>query len=111
MEASLFKILSILKESFSRKNSAAVFTINPLIDDPKMLKLQLKTKIAGVNFYFEFDLSTLDSLLVKDYFLVPLLYSNAEFQHREAELIKIINNKDREIEDFRSQGAKLARSN
>ena len=71
----------------------------------------MKTKIVGVNFHYKFDLDLLDSRSVKDYFLVPLLYSNAEYQTREAELIKILQSKDKELEDYKSQGVKLTRSN
>ncbi len=105
------KILSLLKESLCKKDSTAVFTLNPLFDIENVLKLQMKTKIVGVNFYYKFDLNLLDSGPVKDYFIVPLLYSISEYQTREIELIKIIQSKDKELDDFKSQGVKLTRGN
>ena len=87
-----------------------MFTLNELSDNENIVKLQMKTQIVGVNFYYRFELVLLDSQCARDYFLLPLLYSNAEYQIREAELIKIIQTKDRELDDYRTQGFKLTRS-
>ena len=70
----------------------------------------MNTKLAGVKFGWQFDMILLSSKHLKDYIVLPLLYSNTEFQLRESELVKAIQSKDKEIEDFKLQGVKLTRS-
>ena len=74
------------------------------------LQLKLDAKLSGVSFHYVFDLVGLDSSYLKDQVLLPLMFSSHEYQTRENELIKIINCKDKELEDYKLQGAKLTRS-
>ena len=43
--------------------------------------------------------------------MIPLIFNCNEYQGREANFVKIISNKDKELDDYRSQGVKLNRSN
>lgn len=42
--------------------------------------------------------------------MMPLLFNCYEYQTRETDFVKIIANKDKELDDYRSQGLKLTRS-
>ena len=42
--------------------------------------------------------------------IVPLLAMVGELTRRQNELIKVIQNKDKEIDDYKSQGVKTSRS-
>lgn len=68
------------------------------------------SQLAGVKFDWIFDLEMLDYDSIKEHLVLPLLYNCIEYQSREQELIKIIQLKDKEIEDYKSQGIKLNRS-
>ena len=108
LEAPLSKIILLLERSFCNVDSTATFKTAP--DESGGLNLQMVTKIVGVNFYYNFSFNVCESELARDYLLVPLMLANAEHEIREAELIKIIQSKDKELDDYKSQGAKLARS-
>ena len=43
--------------------------------------------------------------------MIPLIFNCNEYQGREANFVKLISNKDKELDDYRSQGVKLNRSN
>lgn len=74
------------------------------------LTINMESKLAGVPFKWTFELKLLDVNAIKEHLLVPLMYNCAEYQLRENELLKIIQNKDKEIDDYKSQGIKLNRS-
>jgi hypothetical protein len=74
------------------------------------LIIKMQSKLAGaVKFFWQFELEKLDNKYIKEFLVVPLLLNHSELQSREDELVKIIQNKDKEIEDFKSQGVKLTR--
>jgi hypothetical protein len=68
------------------------------------------SELAGVKFDWIFDLELLDYDLLKEHLILPLVYNCLEYQVRERELIKLLEQKDKEIEDYKSQGCKLNRS-
>ena len=70
----------------------------------------MASKLAGVNFDWRFDLEYLDFSNAKEQLIIPLLFNVTEYQLRENELIRVVQNKDKEIEDYKAQGAKLSRS-
>lgn len=74
------------------------------------LELNLQTKLAGVKFSYSFEFKLMDSGSIREHVLLPLMFNCAEYQLRENELIKIIQAKDKELDDFKSQGVKLSRS-
>ena len=72
----------------------------------------MEAKLAGVvkfKWQFLFELLERNSQ-IREYIVLPLVYANAEYQVRESELIKTLQAKDKELEDYRAQGVKLSRS-
>ena len=74
-------------------------------------KIYSKGKLSGIDFHYIFEFTLLDSFLIRDHVLMPLLFNCFEYQTRETDFIKTIVNKDKEIDDYRTQGIKLSRSN
>jgi hypothetical protein len=70
----------------------------------------MTSKLSGIKFDWRFDMELMDLSAVKEHFILPLIYNYAEYQMRESELVRIIQSKDKEIEDYKAQGAKLSRS-
>ena len=99
-------ILNQLNENLKGLSNSNIVSI----DSIDKLVLNLDGKLSGVNFHYEFDLNLLDSSLIRDHVILPLLFNCSEYQARESQLVKIINDKDKELDDYRSQGVKLTRS-
>lgn len=110
LEAPVSKILFLIKDALSKEDTNNLLSINESIENSEELNITMKSKISGVKFQYRFKLTCFDNESIRDHLIVPLLLNNAEYQSRESELIKIIQNKDKELEDFRSQGVKLSRS-
>ena len=109
MEAPLAKILSIIEETFN-KNSNDTLSLQNDEQDQKVLNIQIITKISAVKFNYLLELKALDNSSIYRQLVHPLLLNYYESQTRENELIKIIEFKDKELEDYRAQGLKLPRS-
>lgn len=109
LEAPLPKVLSILKSTILNTDSNGHFKI--IDSDSLSMTIRMETKISQIRFCYKFVLVETDNDAIREYFVQPLLLNTAELQYREAELIKIILKKDKELEDYKSQGAKLSRSN
>ena len=108
LEAPLTKVLSILKNALSKPDSNDNFKI---VDNGTLnLTIRMETKISQIRFCYKFVLTETDNEDIRGYFVLPFLLNNAEFQLREAELFKIIQKKDKELDDYKSQGARLSRS-
>ena len=74
------------------------------------LELNLEKKLPGVTLYYTFGFALMDSSLIRDHIILPLVFNCSEYQLRENELIKLIQAKDKELDDYKSQGVKLNRS-
>jgi len=109
LEAPLAKVLSILKNALSKPDSNDNFKI---VDNGTLnLTIRMETKISQIRFCYKFVLTETDNEDIREYFVLPFLLNNAELQLREAELVKIIQKKDKELDDYKSQGARLSRNN
>jgi hypothetical protein len=75
-----------------------------------MLRVKMESKLSGVDINWEMAFGQLENKSIKEYFVLPLMFNCAEYELRETELMKSIQAKDKEIEDYRSQGSKLSRS-
>ena len=103
------KLLSHLRNILLSTDDACSFETRKA-NDPGQMDWHLVSKLFGVKFYWEFGFKLVNWMSLKDQFVIPLLFSVREYQQRETELIKIIQSKDKEIDDYKSQGFKLVRS-
>ncbi|CAF0756211.1 unnamed protein product [Brachionus calyciflorus] len=108
LEAPIHKILDHLKSNFFENNDKNEFFID---DSPKsnVLLIKMNSKLSGIKFVWEFRLEMLDSIYLKFHLVLPLILNCAEYQLREFELVKTIQAKDKEIDDYKCQGACLSR--
>lgn len=107
LEAPVRKILKHLESCLNEKNDDNKYSI--LIHSAS-LWIKMQSKLFGIKFNWEFRLNKLDGSYLKNHFVIPLLFNCAEYQKRELELIKIIQAKDKELDDYKSQGIELTRS-
>lgn len=77
--------------------------------DDIIFELRMQSKLSNVKFNWIFELEQLDSKLIRDHVVFPLIFNSTEYQLREQELLKVIRAKDKEIEDYKAQGVKLSR--
>ena len=121
MEAPIANIINHLKQNILlfTKTSPSSYSLSvnhrtvEVIADPvnhNQLELKMKSKLSSVTFNWAFKFERLDASLIRDHFLVPLLFDCVEYQQREMELIKLIQAKDKELDDYKSQGVSLTRS-
>jgi hypothetical protein len=122
LEAPIGNIIDHLKQNLlllknNNPTSPSVFanqrTLYAISDpkNPNRLELKMKSKLSSVTFNWDFRFERLESSLIRDHFFIPLLFNCVEYQQRETELIKIIQAKDKELDDYKSQGVSLNRSN
>lgn len=75
------------------------------------LNIRMNSKFSGAKFRWEFNFERLNEKCLRQHVILPLIYCSAEYQLREQELIRLVQAKDKEIDDYKSQGHKLSRSN
>lgn len=107
LEAPVNKILQHLESCLNEKNEKNQYSI---FFQSEYLLIKMQSKLSGIKFNWEFKLNKLENLYLKQHFVIPLLFNCAEYQQRELELIKIIQSKDKELDDYKSQGIELTRS-
>lgn len=95
------ELIKLLNDSFTIHKDKCKFKFNSHTN-----RLNMETKIDGISFYWNFDLKLLSKQAIKDYLFLPLLFNLTEKHAKETELLDIIRNKDKIIDDFKSQGVK-----
>lgn len=115
MEAPIRSIVNHLSDNFTfnSQTNEKIFSFDGETSqtaDSRVLKLNMNSKLSGAKFRWNFQFERLDNTYLRLHVLLPLIYSSAEFQLREQELFRLVQAKDKEIEDFKSQGHKLSRS-
>ncbi|VDI10721.1 non-homologous end-joining factor 1 [Mytilus galloprovincialis] len=71
--------------------------------------LKINSQLAGLPFCWNFVGNSADKEMASENLIVPLMAMVGELTRRQRELIKILQNKDKEIEDYKSQGGKTTR--
>ena len=109
LEAPLSKILKHLSECLHSSSNDSIAKFRHSREDTKKLTLECDSKLAGFKFKWLFKLEKCNNKN-KEHLIEPLLFNLAEHQTRESELLRLIQAKDKELDDYRSQGFKLSRS-
>ena len=98
----LEKMRQILEESASNKKDNQI-TVQLLNDD--VLVVDIKGRInSSILFNYMFKCQRREGEFYENNYVRQIVYGLAERKSRELELIKIIQAKDRELDDYRSQG-------
>lgn len=99
------KILKCLSSCLTETRENCKFTI--ATDTKEKIVFELETKInESVGFKWKFEFKSVEKTHIKHHLVVPLLFCLSEKTSRENELLEIIKNKDKLIEDYKSQGVK-----
>lgn len=77
--------------------------------DEERVKLTLNCDLAGMPFTWNFQCHPAENSLASEHLTLPLMAMVGELTRRQEELVKVIQNKDKEIDDYKSQGTKASR--
>ena len=112
MEAPIRSIVNHLSDNFTfnSQTNETIFSFDETRAESRDLRLNMNSKLSGAKFRWYFQFERLDNTYLRQHVLLPLIYTSAEFQLREQELVRLVQAKDKEIDDFKSQGHKLSRS-
>lgn len=110
IEASLTRILDQIRSSieFPERETTLSVGFKPDGNEEKLM-LKINSQLAGMPFLWNFVGRVADEEMASENLIVPLLGMVSELSRRQGELVKIISNKDKEIDDYKSQGVKTSR--
>lgn len=106
VKATATRILDEIQNCLENSTKKMSVTVT---ENKKKLDIYVDSQLAGMAFVWKFQCTQADSQLISENFNVPLLAMVAELARRNEELVKIIGAKDKEIDDYKSQGAKTSR--
>ncbi|XP_063424985.1 non-homologous end-joining factor 1-like isoform X2 [Mytilus trossulus] len=111
IEASVSRILDQIKNCLESQEKGTSITIGFKDKEEENSKMVLKinSQLAGLPFCWDFVGNSADKEMASENLIVPLMAMVGELTRRQRELIKILQNKDKEIEDYKSQGGKTTR--
>lgn len=114
IEASLTRILDQIKSVLDKTQDDPNTTIKLSFkrdgdDEESKVLIVLHSELAGMPFVWNFHCSPADKSMGSQHLIVPLMAMVGELTRRQQELIKIIQSKDKEIDDYKSQGARCSR--
>lgn len=109
IEASYANLLSYVKSSLEESRVAS--TLKLISESETIVNLIVKMKLKGkIPFNWKFKCSKCDLMLIKQVLIDPLFNVVEELNRQQKKLIKTINDKDKEIEDYKDQGYTTTRS-
>ncbi|XP_052091104.1 non-homologous end-joining factor 1-like isoform X1 [Mytilus californianus] len=110
IEASVSRILDQIKNCLESQERGTSITIG-FKDEEENSKMVLKinSQLAGLPFCWNFVGNAADKEMASENLIVPLMAMVGELTRRQRELIKILQSKDKEIDDYKSQGGKTTR--
>ncbi|OWF35318.1 non-homologous end-joining factor 1-like [Mizuhopecten yessoensis] len=112
IEASLTRILDQIRSSIEcpeRETTLSVGFKSSSDDDQEKIMLKITSQLAGMPFAWNFIASVADGEMVSENLIIPLMGMVSELARRQKELVKVIENKDKEIDDYKTQGVKTSR--
>ncbi|KAH9505430.1 hypothetical protein Btru_057265 [Bulinus truncatus] len=105
-EAPLAKILDLIKENITKEDEETRLILKKSDD---LFVLEISSQLAGMPFSYSFEAELASNEMGRDHLTVPLLVMVAELQRQQNELYKILEAKDKEINDYKCHGGKTSR--
>ncbi|KAK0049944.1 non-homologous end-joining factor 1 [Biomphalaria pfeifferi] len=105
-EAPLSTILDQIKENLLNQDKKTQFNLSA--SDDKFV-LEINSQLAGIPFCYSFHAELANQEMGRDHLTVPLLVMIGEMYRQQKELFKVLEAKDNQIKDYKSQGAKVSR--
>lgn len=106
VKATPTRILDEIQNCLENQSNKTRLSVSP---KKSKLVINVDSEMAGMAFVWQFQCETADHEMISDNFNVPLLGMVGELTRRNKELVKVIEAKDKEIDDYKSQGAKTSR--
>lgn len=106
IEAPISKILDQIRQSLESPGKETKLAVRTSDEEAV---LEMESHLAGVPFLYSFKASTAPHAMARDHLTVPLMAMVGELYRQQQELFKLLAGKDRQIEDYKSQGAKVSR--
>ncbi|KAK3105749.1 hypothetical protein FSP39_004773 [Pinctada imbricata] len=112
IEADVTRILDQIQSCIDNPGRETTLSLSYRDDNETgELKMVLKvnSQLAGMPFSWNFVASRAENDTASENLIIPLLAMVGELSRRQRELVKIIAAKDKEIDDYKSQGVRTSR--
>ncbi|XP_005103912.1 non-homologous end-joining factor 1 [Aplysia californica] len=106
IEAPLTKILSHVETNLGAESKESKLTLTHKDDS---VNIKMTSQLAGMPFSFVFHTVLNEEDMGKKHLALPLMAMVGELYRQQQELFKILATKDKEIDDYKSQGVKATR--
>ncbi|CAH1775593.1 unnamed protein product [Owenia fusiformis] len=105
VEASTKRLVEQIRSSLAEKIDSSTFAVSVQGD---VLQWVVNSQLAELPFKWQFE-CTLNNHLLSSQLTMPLVAMVGELTRRQQELTSLLKNKDKEIDDYKSQGVKTSR--
>lgn len=110
VEAPLSRLLSHLSQSLQQSDTDCQWSVECRSDNEAgILVATIRSQLSVLPFIWEFHLQKTGDNALQHQLLFPLLAMVGELSRRETNLKKLLEAKDREIEDYKASGAQISR--
>ncbi|KAK3745360.1 hypothetical protein RRG08_064684 [Elysia crispata] len=106
IEAPISKILDQIRYSLESPGNGMQLTISNSDDEAV---LEIESHLAGMPFLYSFKAGSAPETMARDHLTVPLMAMVGELYRQQQELFKLLEGKDRQIDDYKAQGARVSR--
>ncbi|RUS86921.1 hypothetical protein EGW08_005326 [Elysia chlorotica] len=106
IEAPMSKILDQIRQSLESPGKETRLTVRT--SDDKVV-LEIESHLAGMPFLYSFKAAGAPENMARDHLTVPLMAMVGELYRQQQELFRLLAAKDRQIDDYKAQGARLYR--
>ncbi|GFO20389.1 non-homologous end-joining factor 1 [Plakobranchus ocellatus] len=105
IEAPISKILDQIRQSLELPGKETRVSVTTAADEEA--NLDIESHLAGVPFSYSFKASSATGSMAKDHLTVPLMAMVGELCRQRQELFKLLAAKDKQIDNFKAQGASV----
>ncbi|KAK7092905.1 non-homologous end-joining factor 1-like [Littorina saxatilis] len=112
IEAPVTKFLDQIQQNLEKPEKHTKLSVNFKKSENgagQKMVFKITSVLAGMPFVWTFHADPADDSMARDHLTVPLLAMVSELFRRQQELCKIVTAKDKEIDDYKSQGVRTSR--
>uniref|UniRef100_A0A0B6ZEC2 Non-homologous end-joining factor 1 n=1 Tax=Arion vulgaris TaxID=1028688 RepID=A0A0B6ZEC2_9EUPU len=106
IEAPITKVLDQIRLSIEKPGQDTRIT---LTHSNEKVILKINCLLAGMPFHYFFQTGPANNEMGRDHMTIPLMAMVGELYRQQQELFKMLASKDKQIEDYKTQGAKVSR--
>ncbi|GFR62783.1 non-homologous end-joining factor 1 [Elysia marginata] len=106
IEAPMSKVLDQISQNLESPGKETQLSVSTSEDEAE---LKIESLLAGMPFLYSFKADRAPETMTRDHLTVPLMAMVGELYRQRQELSKLLAAKDRQIEDYKAQGARVSR--